>query len=158
MQHYEGPHTSQLQTYDHHPKHHLTQVHTPLLSHLNRRLGPVMYEIKIKNRNITKPCAEAFHASLSPHKLSLPAQLVLFLCKVTFILKSTSLGLCSSLFFFVVVENSMFKQRSVKCPTGFSHLWLTRPIRLLFTDIHFHLLCQATYEFTSWAHATSNLA
>ena len=51
------PHSSSLQMTDHHCKHQLTRVHTPLLSHLNQKLGPATYAIKIKNCNITKPRA-----------------------------------------------------------------------------------------------------
>ena len=85
------PQHFRLQTTARHRKHHLTRAHTPLLSHLNRRLGPAMYAIKIKNCNIMKMHAVVFQTSF-PHKLSLPAQLVFLFRKVTFIiLKSMSL-------------------------------------------------------------------
>ena len=88
----ESPHTSRLQTTDRHPKHHLTPVRTPLLSHLNRTLGPTTYEIKTSNCNITKPSTVASQASF-PNKRSLPAQLVFFLRKMAsfIILRSMSL-------------------------------------------------------------------
>ena len=84
-------------------KHHLTRMHTLLSSHLNRRLGPAMHAVKIKNCNITKRRAGVFQAPLSPHKLLLPPQLV-FLHKVTFIiLKSMSLfGVVQQFLFFCV--------------------------------------------------------
>ena len=109
------------------------------MSHLNRRLGPVTYEIKIKNCNITKPRADAFQAALSrSHKLSLPAQLVFFR-KVTFIIL---FGVAQHFLFFFVLKTARTNKRSVKCHTGFSRLRPTRPIRLSFTDIHSHLLAQ----------------
>ena len=74
-----------LQTTDRHHKHHLTRADTLVGSKLKVRSCDVWNEIKIKNCNITKPRADVFQASLSPHKLSLPAQLVFFR-KVTIIL------------------------------------------------------------------------
>ena len=63
------------------------------------RLGPATYEIKIKNCNIRKPRADAFQASLSPHKLPLPAQLVFFFCKVN--LHHTVWGCAAAYYFFI---------------------------------------------------------
>ena len=85
-------HVSRLKMIDHHPKHHLTPVCTPLSSHLNWKLGTAMYEIKISDCNIMTPSTNAFQASFA-HKLSLPAQLVFFLRKVAsfVILRSMSL-------------------------------------------------------------------
>ena len=67
------------------------ELWNPLLLHLNWKLGPAIYAIKIKNCSITKPHTDALQASLSPHTLSLPAQLVFFFRKMTIILKSMSL-------------------------------------------------------------------
>ena len=77
---------------DRHPKHHLTPMRTPLLSHLNRTLGPATYEIKTYNCNITKPSTVASQASF-PNERSLPAQMVFFLRKMAsfIILRSMSL-------------------------------------------------------------------
>ena len=52
---------------DCHPKHHLTLMHIPLLSHLNRKLGPLMYEIKTNNCNFMHSffAASHFHFHLS---------------------------------------------------------------------------------------------
>ena len=133
----EGPHISRLQMTDRHHKHHLTWAHTPILSHLNQRLGPVTY--KINNCNMMKPRGDAFQASLSPHKLSLQAQLVFFFCKVTFIEYVTVWG-CAAVFL-IYFLNSMYKP-NFECPTSFSCLRLTRPVQLLFTDTHSHLLAQ----------------
>ena len=121
---------------DHHPKHHLTHACTLLSSHLNQKLGPAMYKIKISNCNIRKPSPNAFQASFL-HKLSLPAQLVFF-CKVAsfIILKSMSLfGVAQQL-------QNKINRRYKQSPTGFSCLLLTRPIQLPFTDTHSHLLAQ----------------
>ena len=133
-----------------------------------------MCAIKIKNCNITKPHAIVFQASLFPHKLSLLAQLVFF-CKVIFIIPklgllssllffnslifenhtykwSHCLGLLSSLLFFnsLIFENHTYKW-SFECPTSFSHLQLTTPIWLPFTDIYSHLLAQPQQlNFLPW--------
>ena len=116
-----------------------------------------MYEIKIKNCNIMKPHTDSFQASLTPHKLSLPAQLVFFFRKVTIILNSMSpFGLLQQfIIYFLFLKTAHTNKRSFECPTGISHLQLTRPIQLPFTDIHshywhshsrqtFHILQQAT--------------
>ena len=128
---------------DCHSKHHLIQVHTPLLSHLNWRLGPVMYAIKIRNYNITKQHADAFQASF-PQKCSLPARLVFLFCKVTcIILKSMSLFRVAQQFF-----NYFWKPHvqtngvSSVAPAFHLSYHLTRPVRLPFTDTHSHLLAQ----------------
>ena len=87
-----------------------------------------MYEIKIKNCNIMKLHVDVFHfqASLSPHKLSVPAQLV-FIHKVTFIrLKSMSLfgDAKQSTMFYLFLKTAHTNKWSFECPTSFSHLWL----------------------------------
>ena len=116
-----------------------SSAHSPLVN-LNWRLDPVTYEIKIKNCNIMKPHADAFQASLSPHRLSLPGQLVFF-CKMTFIiLKSMSLFEVAQQFVFLKFLTTC--TNSFECPTRLLCLWLTRPVRLLFTDTHSHLLTQ----------------
>ena len=83
--------------------HCLTPAHTPLLSHLNWRLGPATYAIKIKNCNIMKLCDDVFRVSF-PYKLYFRLN-----GSSSFIKWSSSYwrvchcsGLCSSFFFFYV--------------------------------------------------------
>ena len=60
--------------------------------YLNPKLGPVMYEIKIKHWKIMAELHTGVFQTSFPHKLSLPAQLTFFLHKVaSIILKSMSL-------------------------------------------------------------------
>ena len=131
-------------------------THSPLVTFkLNVRSGSAMYEIK--NCNIMKPHTDSFQASLTPHKPSLPAQLVFFFHKMTIILNSMSLfGLLQQfIIYFLFLKTAHTNKRSFERPTGISHLQLTRPIQLPFTDIHshywhshscqtFHILQQAT--------------
>ena len=81
-------------------KHHLTQMHTLLLSHLNRRFGPAMYATKIKNCNITKPGAGAFQAPLSPHTFTPSSTGLLVQWPSSYWKVCRCLGLCSSFCFF----------------------------------------------------------
>ena len=113
-------------------KHHLTQTHTLLLSHLNRKLGPAMYAIKIKNCNITKPGADAFQAPLSPHTFTPSSTGLLAQWPSSYWKVCCCLELCSS-FCFLCFSNRTYKG-SFKSPT--------RPIQLPFTDTHSHLLAQ----------------
>ena len=39
---------------------------------------------------------------------------------------------------------------SFECPTSFSHLWPTRPVQLLYTDTHSHLLAQPQSSILPW--------
>ena len=60
------PHTSRLQTTDRHRNHQPTQAHTPLLSHLNQRLGPATYAVKIEtatSQNRMPQCVPGFSSS-----------------------------------------------------------------------------------------------
>ena len=86
-----------------------------------------MYAIKIKNCSITKPRADALQASLSPHKLPLPAQLVFFFRKVTSSCRRVyhCLGLRSSLLYFSFLLINFFlktartNKRSSNVPAAF---------------------------------------
>ena len=139
-------------SYDYqHPKHHLTPVRTPLLSYLNWKLGPATYEIKIKNCKITEMHTDMFQASF-PHKFSLSAQVVIFFRKVASIKLEK-----------YKMQQNKTKRRSFECPTGFSRLRPTRPIRLMFTDTHSNSLTQPQSLnllpwFTTWATVMANLS
>ena len=131
-------------------KHHLTQMHTLLLSHLNRRLGPAMYAIKIKNCNITKPGAGAFQAPLSPHTFTPSSTGLLVQWPSSYWKVCRCLGLCSSFCFFQTTHI-----KGVSSPT--------RPARLPFTDTHSHLLAQPLSSiflpwFSTWVTDTTNLS
>ena len=129
---------------DRHPKHHLrhlTPVCTPLSSHLNWKLGPATYRIKTSNWNIMKSSADEFQALFS-HKLSLPVQMVFFLCKVaSFIIfrRLSPFGVAQKLKKIIVIN--LIHVQSFECTSGYSHLQPTRLIQLPFTNnIHSHLL------------------
>ena len=73
------------------------------------------------------------------------------------------LGLHSSFVLFIFFWKPHIQTNSFECPTGFSHLWPTRPIWLLFTDIHCHLLTQLQSsnflpQFTTRATEMVNLS
>ena len=139
----EGPHTSGLQDFeDCHHEHHLIQAHTPLITSKPKvRSSPATWNQE-KNGNITKLCTNALQPAWSSHKLSLPAQPVVFFCKVTIMLHQAHVTVsgCAAVLFLFIFENLTYKQ-VFKCPTGFSHLQTTWPIWLPFTDdIHSNLL------------------
>ena len=143
---------------DCHPNHHLTLMHMPLLSHLNWKLGPLMYEIKTNNCNFTKSCADAFllrcltnfHFQLSWSSVKWPHLSLWRVCH--------RLGLHSSSKNKKTKKHAMStcKQTlSFQCLTNFLCIWLdqfgywclsshqlfmhlTTPMWLPFTGIHFH--------------------
>ena len=65
-------------------------MYSPLVA--SKLKGPATYEIKISNCNIMKPSPNAFQA-LFPYKLSLPAQLVFFLCNMASFITLRSMSL-----------------------------------------------------------------
>ena len=109
-----------------------------------------MYAIKIKNCSITKPRADALQASLSPHKLPLPAQLVFFFRKVTSSCRRVyhCLGLRSSLLYFSFLLINFFlktartNKRSSNVPAAFLVSDRLDHSQLQFTDVRSHLLAQ----------------
>ena len=156
----ESPHTStsRFQTADHHPKHQLTPVCSPLW-YLNWKLGPAMYEIKISNCNIRKPSANAFQASF-PNKPSLAAQLAVFLHKVaSFIIPKTVIVWGYAAVKKIINPTYNTTKFWLPSPIGFSCLWSTRSIRLRLlvpTPIYWHSCSSRTFchslqlEWWSW--------
>ena len=133
----ESPHISRLQTTDYHPIWHLCA--TPLL-YLNPKLGPVMYEIKIKSWKITAEMHTGEFQSSFPHKLLLPAQLAFFLHHTE---EHVTVWGCAAVYKKIKI-NHMYKQSfDFECPTTFLCLQPIRPVQLPFTDtMHSYLLAQ----------------
>ena len=90
-------------------------------SYLNWRLGPVLrHEIKIRmatSQNCAPMCSRLLYLT---HKLSLPAQPVVFFCKVTIILckEYVTVWGCAAVLFLFIFENLTYKW-GLRVPAGF---------------------------------------
>ena len=157
----EGPHTSGLQMTDHHPMQHLTQVHTPLVTSKPKVRSCDVWnqDQELQYHKTAHQCVPGFFSLLTNFHFQLNWSCS-FVKWPSYWWVCHCLGLHSSLFF--IFLNRTYKQ-SFESPTGFSHIWPTRPIRLLFTDIHCLLLTQLQSsnflpQFTTWATEMVNLS